>query len=326
MANPNYGKRDTEFLLISGKLNNRQKQMRLGKLSPDEMVLSTLVVAENVDFDNNGETSQRLGRVVAYAGVPHSFWTHPHNDSIGYFVEAGVLMKLNADFSATAVVTLPSNSQMRFVTVNQEIVCSNGEVIGWLNDTTFTPFAKELTQFEKRTPAGQYLSFFRGVLYVASGDVFYASKPWNIEVMDERYCHFPMAGRIRMLSAVEDGIWISTDRELGFISGKGTDKFEFNHRTHSVCPDGAFIEEVEETEDSVAQFVTWVSEEGFCQGTDGGEYRNLSGNDVALPNGETGHLFRVFNNGIRQYVAVIHGPEYTRTYTLPDLETNELTI
>lgn len=326
MANPNYQKKNTDFLLIAGKLNNRQKHMRLGKLSPDQEVLSTLVVAENIDFDNNGEISQRLGRELAYSGTPHSFWTHPKDDSIGYFVEAGVLKKMNSDFTATEVFTLGSNNRLSYKVVNAEIVVSNGIDIGWLNDTTFSPFAPSLGEFEKATPAGQYLSFFRGVLYVASGSVLYASKPWNIEKMDERFCQFPMAGWIRMLAAAEDGIWISTNKSLGFISGKGVDNFEYNHATNSVCPDGAFLVETEESDGAIANFVTWASEEGFCQGTDSGTYKNLSGNEVSLPNGDTGHVFRVFNNGIRQYIAVIHGPNYTRTYLLPTLTINEVTI
>lgn len=318
-----------EFLLISGKLNNRQKQNRLGKLGPDTTTLTTLVEAENVDFDNNGETTQRLGREVAFAeagsGI-HSMWVHPRDNQIGYFIEDAVLWKLEVGYSNTMVTTLNSNNPAVYECVNDEVVITNGTDIGWLNGPTFTPFSPGLNNFETPTVPGQYLAFFRGVLYVASGSILYASKPYHVEVMDERYCQFPMNGHIRMLGAVEDGIWIGTEKTIGFMPGKGVDEFEFNHVSDNACPDGCFLVTTEETDDGNQTYVTWVSKEGFCQGTDGGDYANLSGNDIALPEGTTGHLFRFFNDGIRQFIAVIHGPEYDRTYSVPDLNTNERTI
>ena len=325
MANPKYDE-TTEFFLIAGKLNNRQKPVRLGKMALKGDTLASLVLADNVDFDNNGETTQRLGRESVYAGDPHSFWTKHTDDQTAYFVEDGVLKKLNLDFSATNVATLSTNNPLVYELVNDEIVITNGVDIGWLRGTEYTPFSQTPGQFERQTVAGQYLVFYRGVLYVARDNILFASKPWNIEVMDERLCQFPMEGHIRMLASVTDGLWIATEKNLGYIAGKAIDEFEYSFMTDVVPPDGAFTREIEDRNGELVNIVTWASEEGFCQGEDHGQYKNVSGTEIALPKAASGKVFRQFNNGIRQYIAVLYGPDYTRTYTAPDLSTTERTI
>jgi len=318
----------TDVLLVAGKLNNRQKATRLGKIPPsDNPILTTLTLAENIDIDNNGEVSIRDGRELVLAGSPHSFWVHPQDDQIGYFVENSVLKKLNTDLTATTVTTLNSNSRLDYELVNSEIVVSNGVDLGWLKETTYDPFSPPvLEQFEVATPAGQYIALHKGCLYVLKGSILYVTKPHKIEVMDSRYCTFPMAGYGRMLGAVEDGVWIATEKEVGFIHGKSVDGLEYEHITDSVPADGCFEMITEEGEEEVESFILWASPEGFCKGTSGAKYTNKSFKDCTLPGGEYGSFFTRFNNGIRQYIAVIHKPDMERNYTAPDLNTNEVVI
>lgn len=235
------------------------------------------------------------------------------------------LKKLNADFSSTLVTELNSNAPMAYEMVNQEIVISNGTDIGWLKETTYDAFAPSCEEFEVPMSAGQYLSFHKGCLYVANGSVLEVSKPHDVERRDERYSLFPMAARIGMLAAVDDGLWIS-HKEVGFISGKGVDGLEYVHVTDATPPDGCFAVVVEDSEDDVKSFVLWASEEGFCKGGSGESYTNQSFGDVGLPEGEYGSLYHRFKNGIRQYIAVIHKPDSERTYTNPDLDITESTI
>jgi hypothetical protein len=316
----------TDVLLVAGKLNNRQKAQRLGKMQPsDNPMLSALVSARNLDIDNNGAVTLRDGRELKLSGLPHSLWIHPKDDSIAYFVDDSILKKLNADFSSTVVTTLNSNAKLAYELINMELVISNGTDIGWLKETTYDAFAPSCEQFEVPISAGQYLAFHKGCLYVANGSVLEVSKPHDVERRDERYSLFPMAARIGMLGSVDDGLWIS-HKEVGFISGVGVDGLDYNHVTDATPPDGCFSIVVEESKEDTKTFILWASEEGFCKGGSGESYTNESFEDINLPEGEFGSFFHRFKDGIRQYIAVIHKPEMKRNYTGPELDITESTI
>lgn len=299
------------------KLNNRQDPIALGRIKDfRDPAIRTLVLAENVDIDRNGVATRRKGRLRRYDGAPHSFWVHPQDNGLAFFVEDQTLMILNADFTSDPLSPLNSNLPMAYEVVNGEAVGTNQVDIGWINNAGFAPFAPALGQFEAFMPPGQYLAFANGILYVASGPVVFASKPYNVERRDTRYSEFPMNGYIRMMAAVEDGIWAATERRVFFISGGGSDVFTYLDVTDHVPPDGAFWVGWERVGDAIRRAVVWVSTEGFCMGLAGGKFELLS-TDVALPTGSSGRVFSRTINGIPQYIAVINNPEGSEAYTAP---------
>lgn len=316
-----------EILLLSGKLNTRQEPLRLGKITGDGLVISTLVNAINVDFDNNGFTQLREGRsqVIAGAGY-HSFWSDPRKSGLAFIVQGAVLSRVNADYSTTQIATLSSDNRGFYLPVNDELLFMNGTNIGWLDGSSFDEFDPQLSEFEQKMPAGQYATMHRGCLVVACKDILYVSKPHKPEIIDERYCMFPMAGYIRMLGGVNTGIWTGTEKGIGFITGDHVDNYKYDSVTNHACPDGAFLLTTEENDQKVDNLVAWISEEGFCQGRENGTYRSHSHPNMALPTGSSGVLYERFNNGIRQYVAVVHQPESQRTHTGADIAVNTVTV
>lgn len=317
----------TSIALQPGALKNKVDPIKLGVLSDfRDPKIDTLTQALNFDRDNEGLLTVRGGRTSRYTGTPHSWWTDPRNDSFGYFVEESLLKRLNSDYTATTIATLGVNLPLAYEPINDQLVVTNGVNIGWLDQETFTEFAPALSQFEKKTPAGQYLAFYNGTLYIANGSTIIATKPWNAERTDERYNTFPMNGYIRMLAAVEDGLWVATDREAGFITGGGPEEFQYVFKTKHTPPDGAFSTDTEETAGAVSKVVRWVSKEGFCEGRSGGAYSNLSVGDVALPTGTSGACFHRNNNGTNQTVAVIRNPEGADDFTGPTLTINSITV
>jgi hypothetical protein len=315
--------KNTNFTLIAGVLNNRQDPMRLGVLSGEADRLTTLVVAQDMDFDKNGKATLRRGRELILSAAAHSFWVHPFNDKIAYFVEDSILYKLETDYSTVTVATLQTNARMVYEPVNEEIVITNGTDIGWLHNTIYDAFNTQLGKFEIPTPAGQYLSFYKGVLHILRGSSLFTTKPMNIMVMDKRFCEFQLDGYGRMIGAVEDGIWVATEKAVGFIRGKKVDDYVFEHKTNQVPANGCFMVTVEEKEQNVTSIVSWASPEGFCRGYDNGAYENLSVGNIALPEGSEGSLFRMYNNGTLQYLAVINEPKYARKYVPPSLDIDQ---
>jgi hypothetical protein len=313
--------------LRAGKLNNRQDPLRLGVISRQNPEVTYLTQADNIDFDNGQMATMRLGRSQLLAGVPHSLWSHPHDDTIAFFVDASRLRRLNTDYTATTLALLNSNNPMCFCLVNGEVVASNAVDIGWVSQGQYDPFAPTLGQFEIAMPACQYLTMLNGVLYGARGSVIFASKPHDIERCDERFSQMPMNGYIRMLGAVEDGLWAATDRDrVAFISGGGVDDFSYVDRCDDIPPDGAFVEDWWEENGVQQRCVVWPSKSGFVVGLAGGRLKYLDSDNIAIPPGASGRCFSRKINGIHQYVAVILDPDTADTFTPPSLVVTTHTV
>lgn len=318
----------TISLRIDKGLDNIHDPIALGRITDwRDKSVKVLTQAENVDIDDAGLARRRAGRtLVRAASAPHSFWSHPHNDTIAYFVAGGTLYRFNADFTVTSVAALGSDGAMFFLSVTSEIVVSNGKVIGWLYGTAFDVFAPDLEEFEAVLPAGQYLAFLNGVLVVAAGDTLFPSKPYNVERMDARFSGFPLDGYIRMLGAVEDGFWVGTDKSVGFIRGASPEEWTYTVVTDAVPIDGCFYVGFEGTENTATPVVYWASEDGFCVGRGGGRYTNVSEGQVRLPTGRRGFCVRKDTNGFEQYIAGIRNPSDSNIYSPDPLVINTHTI
>jgi hypothetical protein len=317
---------NTTNLLIGKGIDNLHDKINIGDFDDQSArIVNVLSDAQNVDLDTAGMARRRAGRTPKLLTTsPHSLWSNPLDDSLAYFVQDSVLKKLSATYTASTVATLSNNQRVSFAAVNAEIVLSNGTDIGWLDQTQYIPFNPVLGQFEKAMPAGQYVAFFRGCLFVASGSVLYVSKPYNAEIRDERFSEFPMDGYIRMLAPVEDGLWIATEKHVSFMQGKGQDEFDFIHKSDFVPPDGCFGYGFSRGIPT-SEMIVWWAADGFITGKAGGAYVNLSQEQVRLPFAEKGYCFRKEDNGFYQYVAVLQNTEQGNIFvpaSLPVSTTN----
>ena len=102
----------------------------------------------------------------------------------------------------------------------------------YANDTTELTRPLD-TQFLQPAPAGQIVAYYRGRLYVASGDTLYASEGYGYEWFDLRK-YLQLDGRITMLAPITDhelfdrsrssGFFVGTDQSCGvLIGGDSTD-------------------------------------------------------------------------------------------------------
>jgi len=265
------------------------------------------VQAENVKFDINNIVSLRQGRTKKLAGTPKSLFVDQVT-GFCFFLDGSTVKTLNTDYTSSTVITLTSSNPLCYCQVNGELIASNGVSIGWLSKAAFEVFNPTLGQFELNMPAGQYLALYNGCLVSASGEVLYVSKPYHAEVRDSRSSEFPVAGYVRMLAAVEDGLWVATQAGVAFISGDGVDDFAYRLVSRHTPPDGAFSVGIIQTAEGERHEVRWASTEGICLGYAGGRYVNLSYNDVALPSGASGRCYAFTENGTERILAVINSP------------------
>lgn len=312
-----------------GALDNKHDPIRLGQIADKrDPAISRLTLAQNVDIDDTDLAKRRAGRTqLIDIENPHSFWSHPLDQQLSFFVVGGVLMRfIPASNTAVAVRDFGFDLPVSYELVNGEIVCSNGIHIGWLDMSGFTPFSGAVDTFYATSLPGHILAFYNAVLYSANGSVLGQSLPYNVETRDVRLSRMQMDGYIRMLGAVEDGLWIATEKHVSFIRGGGSDDFQFIHVTDAVPPIGGFSVGWEGDEKSQRRVVRWVSADGFCTGRAGGSYENLSENDIAFPEGSRGLCLHKEHNGLSQYIAVIREPVGGNFYTPDPLLTNTIEV
>jgi hypothetical protein len=305
---------------IGKGINNIDDPVALGSISTSDFAadeakrVRVLTRAENVDIDNNGLARRRAGRTVKFLNEKmHSFFVSPKDSNIAYFVLDGSLYRMFPDYSYVMVAFLASDKRLSYIAFNGELVVSNGAIIGWLDGSVLAQFAPVLGQFEAAFPASTYLEFFNGCLVGAKDNIITVSKPYNAEVVDARLCSFPLDSNIRMLAAVEDGLWVSTDTTLGFISGAGSDEFSYQTYGGNIPPDGCFGKRSIFKDTEEEKIVYWASD-GFYEGRKNGKIINVSQDNVRLPVAAKGRCFFRAVNGVEQYIANLFDAEDNNIY------------
>lgn len=169
----------------------------------------------NIDIDDEGKPHRRKGSHsnAIVSGRIHSLWS---NVRIILFVQDGVLMKLKRDLSgAVQLVTgVDPNDPMAYVGVGDNIVFfSNSSIVGHVIGELAYPFPNPQQQFKQRMIGGQLLEFYNGRLYVANKRNLFYSDATILTRMDTRKNVIAFPGRITMLKAVGNGLYVSSENE-----------------------------------------------------------------------------------------------------------------
>jgi hypothetical protein len=314
--------------LVPGGINNKQDAIRLGRIADfRDPTIRKLTSAVNLDIDDNNIATRRTGRTLRLASAnAHSFWATP-DGRFAYFVQGGVLRRFNSDYTATSLAILSVGNPVHFEPVNDVVVYSNGIDIGILDGGAHYSFeSPESLEFKTAMSPGQYLAFYNGTLYAALGSIIYIADPYKMHQRDTRTSMIPLPGYIRMLAAVADGVYVATDKRVYFLQGGSSEDFRLQEISDSPPADGAFGYRWDEDQDKSVRIVYWVSPDGFCAGTAGGRYANLSYNEVALPSGAGGHCFHKKENGISQYIGVINNPTGGNLYSADPINVTTMNL
>lgn len=107
------------------------------RLAPERLALSTkqiggidqrtdLVEAVNVDIDDSGRVSRRVGQTMKVAGAAHSLWAE---DDLCLFVQGGALKRLHSDYTTETLRTGMSDT-VHYVKVNDRVYWTDGAQTG----------------------------------------------------------------------------------------------------------------------------------------------------------------------------------------------------
>ncbi len=166
-------------------------------------------------------------------------------------------------------------------------------------------------------PTGSLVRIYKGIAYVASGNVVYYSDPYQFELFRMRTNFLQFDGPVTMMAAVEDGMFIGTDDNTYFVAGDRPDQM----KQQAVFPYGvvpgtavtlpvslvAKDETAEETGSPSGPAVMWFSARGVCVGFSGGAVRNLTETNYSMPDGQQGAAVIRQVRGYTQYLASVQG-------------------
>ncbi len=113
----------------------------------------------------------------------------------------------------------------------------------------------------------------------------------------------PCGAYINNILPVENGIWVTTEKESFFLAGRGPDidgGFQIQARTPGFSSRGGFIvDDLGGRKMTPGPVALWVADGGIYAGDGNGQLRNVSGDYWVPPAGDTDY----------GYVGCVHGPE-----------------
>ena len=264
-----------------------------------------LVAGENVDIDDEKMLHRRKGFNAAFSGNVHSLWS---NGDICLFVQGPELKRLWPDFTVSTILnggTHVNGSRTEFVEGGGKIFFCNNSIIGYIENGVSHPFPEPEMTFKKRMVGGHLLEWFNSRLYAAQDDKIFFSDAAAPTRMDTRKNFFQFEGRLTMMKAVADGMFVSAGENIFFLKGSDAVDFVLFKVGDSPAYFGSAIKvEGEEAGPGILGTVAiWLSEDGPFMGLAGGQVKNLNPNYCPQNMGQSAAIYRD-DIGFGQYLCV----------------------
>jgi len=263
-------------------INERVDPIRIGHRG-EKM---PLVSARNCDLDNSGMLSLRSGYVKTLLGNYQSLWS---NGSICLFKDKdrGSLKSLDQDLKtvSTILTSLNPTSIVSYVTVGDDVYLTDNAIIGYIREGSFHYLTDPGQTFKTVMPAGHLIEYYKSRLYVARDNLIIYSDPATFQYYDKRHNFIWMAGKVTLLKAVEDGIYISDGKDTYFMSGSSPKEFVLVKVADYRANEDSVIKTPAENiglNGLKGDVLIWASPKGICLGGPGGEFINLTHDKIYL--------------------------------------------
>ena len=190
--------------------------------------ISDLSACVNCDIDNTGRPFRRAGfTATSRTESWHSLFSA---GSFGLGVKGNALAVINPDLSYTAIRNVNADARMSYVKDTdgaQDIIyyCNghqNGRII---NKVSYTwPVGDYVGPETRKTfyeaPVGHLLEIRNLRMFIAVDNILWYSEPGNMSSYRLAANYFAFPSRIRMVQAVEGGLWISDEEAIYFLGGE----------------------------------------------------------------------------------------------------------
>ena len=295
-----------------------------------------LSLALDIDLDDVGLAHRRRGRTQVANGNFHSLWNA--EDGTVYGVKNGVLGIINPDYSFVSLGFIVGGSYdagfgaVAFCQIKHKIYFSfpNGSGIidhalgtigpwGPAQDFWYSPVVDPTSTLPPirgkllgAPPYANYLTYYNGRIYLATGNMVWATEYFLYNFVDKTKGFFQFEGEVTMLMAVMDGIYVGTTEGLWFLAGGSFAEMKRLRVMDSpVIPGSAVLIPAElanppqvgtEAVTPMEVSVAFMTTRGFCVGEDGGKASNLTENKVFFPVSKRAAAFFRRQDGRNHYV------------------------
>ena len=258
--------------------------------------------AMNVDIDNKGLLSRRRGYYRTLVGTYRNLDPNGSGLVVKDDTRLAKLTLSNGSFSVAELKTgLTAGAQMVYCNTGDRTFCTNGFDIGYVFDSTWHDLSavdagepKEEVQSYLRAsrmtmPSGHLIEHYNGRIYVYNDTMLYFS-----DSLAYHRCHKTHGGIMRpkrgtMLSAVNDGLWLSDDGIFFMSGGDVTDSSLKKVAPYSAIEGTAIKVPGEKLgiEGIRGECIVFTTHEGICVGGPGGFFKNITHNKYRLPSAIT---------------------------------------
>ena len=239
---------------------------------------SFLAECRDVDIDDKFMVHRRsgFGPPIFPGGGIHSLWS---NGDMCLFVQGADLKRLNPDYTATTGISGVGSSRMVYLDVAGTVYLTNGTLIGFMRDAVFNLFPDPQQTYKSPMAPGHLIEHFNGRIYVARDNEIWFSDPMALMRTDRRRNFKQLPSRITLMSAVDDGIYVS-DLERTYFMGGGDpgEAVLIKKADYPAIPftaqkiDAARIGDLGLS----GLAILWASRQGVCIGANGGQFSNLT--------------------------------------------------
>lgn len=283
-------------------LNNVDDPTRFVPIIVNHEYVYPLRQANNVEIDNTWRISSRSGYGTAGTGGAdiHSLWS---DNVTCLYVDGAILYQRNTDYTGIPLrYGFTCGVRMSYAPFNDRIYYTNGYEIGYVKTNASMLLVDPALEFKMPLPAGQLIEYYKGCLYVAKEGVLYISDPL-CDYFDIRKGYKQFAGKITLLRAVDEGLYVGDDK-IWWVNGKSGEDFE---RTEAYSIRAIPFTDVRTNGQNIGDGIKgnvaiWTGENGICVGGNDGNVVNLTEARYTFTAGGRGAGFIKENANVRFYV------------------------
>ena len=171
-------------------------------------------------------------------------------------------------------------------------------------------------------PLGSIIKYFKGRLYIASGNILWYSEPFQYEHfrLDSNYFEYPEP--IREVMPVESGIWVASDK-VYYLQGSNPDEFkQITKELAKIVPGtSTMVSNTFLNIDNTPYGYKWLvsSDIGILALFDQGFFTNMTSANLSLESASSGTSTFVQLDGLAQYLSILKKDENPNNSTMGDL-------
>ncbi|MEE9383929.1 MAG: hypothetical protein V3V08_11000 [Nannocystaceae bacterium] len=207
----------------------------------------------------------------------------------------------DVDFLVNVYVTGPSGGQLYF----HEALPSGFPtfVIRRVNHPTEGALLHPLeTQFGEQPPPGHLLEYHNGRIYIAQGNVVWATEPQRLGLVKPAVSYWQFPERVTVLQAVVDGMYVASDVTY-FLGGIDTDGLASRIVLEYGAVEGTGL--TIDNDREAARKAAWFSHKGFVVAGPSGDARNVTIDRIAVSEFQSGTMLHREHDGVTQLLATL---------------------